>query len=268
MNELRPAIGIVTPVSVASFGVWNVEAAVLSMAYVRAVRDAGGLTLLIPPDPLLVEDPDDLLARLDGLILAGGTDLDPAGYGADLDPRTDRPTPDRDGVEIALARRAVELDMPLLGICRGMQVLNVAFGGTLHQHLPEVVGHEEHRRVLGSFDGSDHDVTLTPGSQAARAAGELTHATKSHHHQGVDVVGEGLTVTGVSTLDDLPEAIEIQGRRFVLGVQWHPEADVRSRVVGALVAAAGEYRTRPLAGEHTTRRPRQSGSATTASIST
>jgi putative glutamine amidotransferase len=132
--------------------------------------------------------------------------------------------------------------MPVLGICRGMQLINVAFGGTLRQHLPDELGHEEHRRTPGSFDGSDHDVRLAPGSLAARAAGEELHGTKSHHHQGVATVGEGLQITGYSVLDDLPEAIEALGRRFVLGVQWHPEADERSRVVGAVVEQAREYR--------------------------
>jgi putative glutamine amidotransferase len=119
--------------------------------------------------------------------------------------------------------------------------MNVARGGTLHQHLPDVVGHEEHRRVLGSFDGADHDVRLEPGSLAARAAGEELHAVKSHHHQGVDRLGAGLTVTGWATLDELPEALEADGNRFALGVQWHPEADERSRLIAALV---GEARSR------------------------
>jgi putative glutamine amidotransferase len=135
-------------------------------------------------------------------------------------------------------RRALERDMPVLGICRGMQVLNVACGGTLHQHLPELVGHEDHRRVLGSFDGADHDVRLAPGSLAARAAGEELHATKSHHHQGVDRVGDGLVVTGWAQLDELPEALELERNRFALGVQWHPEADERSRLIAALVEEA------------------------------
>ncbi len=144
---------------------------------------------------------------------------------------------------MALTRRAVELDMPVLGICRGMQLLNVAFGGTLLQHLPDEFGHEEHRRTPGSFADSDHDVHIESGSLAAAAAGEQLHGTKSHHHQGVDVIGDGLTVTGLSALDDLPEAIEAPDRGFVLGVQWHPEADQGSRVIEALVSAAGDYRT-------------------------
>ncbi len=143
--------------------------------------------------------------------------------------------PERDAFELALVRRALERDLPVLGICRGMQVMNVACGGTLHQDLPELLGHEEHRRVLGSFDGADHDVRLEPGSLAARAAGEELHATKSHHHQGVDRVGEGLVVTGWAVVDDLPEALELPGNAFALGVQWHPEADETSRLIAALV---------------------------------
>ena len=149
--------------------------------------------------------------------------------------------PERDAFELALATRALERDLPLLGICRGMQVLNVARGGTLLQHLPDVVHHDDHRRVAGTFAGNDHDVRLAPGSLAERAAGRALHPTKSHHHQGVDVLGEGLTVTGWGARDELPEAVEDPGKRFVLGVQWHPEADEESRVIAALVAEAGVY---------------------------
>ncbi|HZE05176.1 MAG TPA: gamma-glutamyl-gamma-aminobutyrate hydrolase family protein [Solirubrobacteraceae bacterium] len=242
MSEPRPAIGLCTPVSDARFGVWNQSAAVLPAAYVGAVQRAGGLALLATPDPDVTENPDDLLERLDGLVLSGGSDIDPATYGAEPHPATKGVDPERDAFEIALVRRAVELDMPVLGVCRGMQVLNVAFGGTLHQHLPDAFGHEHHRRVAGSFENADHDVRLAPESLAARAAGELVHITKSHHHQGVDAIGDGLAVTGVSTLDDLVEAIELPDRRFVLGVQWHPEADEGSRVIAALVQAAAAYR--------------------------
>ena len=243
MTEYRPVIGICTPITHAAFGVWNQPAALLPAGYVAAIERAGGLALMVVPDRRLADDPDELLTRLDGLILSGGNDVDPASYGAQAHPATTGVTPERDELEVALTRRAVELDMPLLGICRGMQVLNVAFGGTLLQHLPETYGHEEHRRVPGSFDDADHDVRLAADSVAALAAGELLHSTKSHHHQGVDEIGAGLVVTGHSMIDQLAEAIELPDRRFVLGVQWHPEADEGSPVICALVQAAAEYRS-------------------------
>lgn len=214
------------------------NAALLPYSYVEAVQRGGGMPVMLPPDPQVTAEPDDALDLLDGLLLAGGADLDPASYGQPTHLETHDTVPERDAFEIALVRGAIERDLPVLGICRGMQLLNVALGGTLIQHLPERYGHHEHRRVPGSFDGADHDVTLTEGTLAASAAGELTHATKSHHHQGVADLGEGLLVSGISTLDDLPEAIELSDRSFVLGVQWHPEADVASRVVGAFVDAS------------------------------
>ena len=234
----RPVIGICTPRERARWGGWESGAYVLPMSFVEPVRRAGALALLLAPDPALVAAPDELLDRVDGLMLAGGADVDPASYGADAHPKTLDPDPTRDAFEIALVRRALERDLPLLGICRGMQILNVACGGTLHQHLPELLEHEHHRRVSGSFEGSEHDVRLLPGSLAARAAGEELHAAKSHHHQGIDRVGDGLEVTGRALIDDLPEAIEAPRNRFALGVQWHPEADDRSRLIAALVQEA------------------------------
>jgi putative glutamine amidotransferase len=242
MNENRPAVGICTSLERAQWGMWDRRAALLAFSYITAIQRAGGLVLMIPPDPKLIEDPDQLLDRIDGLILAGGADIDPSFYGAEPHPATRGTVSERDRAEIALARRAVERDMPVLGICRGMQLINVALGGTLRQHVPDLVGHEHHRRHPGSFEDSDHAVRLEQGSLAARAAGEELHGTKSHHHQGVDVIGAGLVLTGISTLDELPEALEAPACRFVLGVQWHPEADEESRVVGALVEAARDYR--------------------------
>jgi putative glutamine amidotransferase len=233
----RPVIGICTALEKAQWSVWDQEAVLLSRAYVTAVQEAGGMAILIPPDPELVEDPDEVLDRLDGLVLAGGADVDPSAYGAEPHPATNNTVPERDATEIALARRALERDLPVLGICRGMQLMNVAQGGTLCQHLPDLFGHEDHRRVPGSFDGADHDVRLAPGSLAARAAGEETHVTKSHHHQGVATLGDGLVASGWSVLDDLVEAIELPDQRFALGVQWHPEVDPRSRVVRSFVRA-------------------------------
>jgi putative glutamine amidotransferase len=238
----RPVVAICTNLVRAQWGVWEQDAALLPFSYVEAVQRAGGQALMVAPDPELVEDPDQLLDLVDGLILAGGHDIDPSFYGAQPHPETRGTVPERDRMELALTLRAVERDLPVLGICRGMQLLNVAFGGTLVQHLPDQVGHGDHRRHPGSFDGSEHDVHLAPASLAARAAGEEHHSTKSHHHQGLDQVADGLTVTGHSALDDLPEAIELPGKRFVLGVQWHPEADEHSSVVAALVDEARVYR--------------------------
>jgi putative glutamine amidotransferase len=234
----RPVIGMCTALELARWGVWEQPAALLGLGYIEAVQRTGGLALMLPPDERLAEDPEEALALIDGLLLAGGADIDPAAYGQQAGPYTIDTVPERDAFEIALVRAAIERDMPVLGICRGMQLINVAYGGTLVQHLPDSVGHEEHRRVLGSFDGAEHDVLVSDGTLAARATGELIHSTRSHHHQGVDRVGAGLLVSARSSLDELPEAIELSDRRFVLGVQWHPEADAGSPVVGALVQAA------------------------------
>jgi putative glutamine amidotransferase len=234
----RAVIGMCAALERARWSVWDLRAALLPYNYVEAVQRAGGLALMLPVDPLPAENPSEVLDLIDGLVLAGGADIDPGSYGEQAHAETVDTVPERDAFELALTRAAIERDLPVLGICRGMQLINVACGGTLQQHLPERFGHGEHRRVIGSFDGSDHDVTLLEGSLAARAAGEARHATKSHHHQGVDRLGEGLVVSGISTLDGLPEAIELPERRFVLGVQWHPEADTASGVIGTFVAAA------------------------------
>lgn len=238
----RPVIGICAGLEQARWSVWDQEALLTPRGYVDAVQRAGAMALLVSPDPRLEADPDEVLDLLDGLILAGGADVDPATYGAQRSSQTVGTVPERDTFEIALAQRALERDLPLLGICRGMQLMNVACGGTLHQHLPDSHGHTDHRRSPGSFDDADHDVRLEPGSLAARAAGEERHATKSHHHQGVDALGEGLRVTGWAELDDLPEAIEAPDRRFALGVQWHPEADELSPVIAAFVREAAASR--------------------------
>ena len=213
----RPVIGVCAAVERARWSVWDDEAVLLPRSYITAVQRAGGLAILLPPDG----DTDGVLDLVDGLILAGGAD-----YGE---------RPDRDAFEIALALEALDRDVPLLGVCRGMQLMNLARGGTLIEHLPDVLGHEDHRAVPGAF--GDHHVRLTPGSLAAKAVGAVSHPTKSHHHQGVDAIGEGLDVTGWATVDDLVEAIEEPTRRFALGVQWHPEA-AGAEEITALVEAA------------------------------
>jgi len=226
-------IGLCAALEQARFGAWDDRASILSHSYMEAVQRAGGVAIMLPPDPNA--DPDQLLDVVDGLILAGGRDIDPATYGAERDETTDEPHTLRDAFEIALAQRAMERDIPLLGVCRGMQLMNIARGGTLVQDLPAHLGH---RRTIGTFDGNDHPVRLAPGSLAARAAGEERHGTLSHHHQGIEQVGDGLAVSGWSDDDELPEALEDPGLRFALGVQWHPEADPDSPVIAALVEAA------------------------------
>jgi putative glutamine amidotransferase len=202
------------------------------------VRRADGIPLLLPEGS---EDGDAsaaILEAIDGLILSGGADLDPASYGADPHPATDPPRPERDRFELALARGAVERDLPLLGICRGMQTLNVALGGTLVQHLPDLVGSDRHRAQLGAF--GEHEVRLEPGSLAARASGAERLRVSSHRHQGVAGLGDGLVASGFSEPDRVIEAIELPERRFALGVLWHCEEDERSALFGALVAASRE----------------------------
>ncbi len=234
----RPVVGLCTAQERASWAVWDQEAVLLPRNYVDRVQGAGALAVLLPPDPMASDDPDAVLDLIDGLLLAGGADIDAAAYGAEPHPLTVGTVPVRDGFEIALARRAMERDLPVLGVCRGMQIMNIARGGTLLQDLPERLGHERHRPVLGTFEGADHGVELEAGSLAARAAGTTRCETKSHHHQGVDELGDGLLVTGHAPFDRFPEAIELPGRGFALGVQWHAEATDADRIIGAFVDAA------------------------------
>lgn len=234
---MTTAIGICAAVERVRWAAWDETVTMAPRAYATAVQATGALALLLPPDPSAIEDPDRLLDRLDGLMLAGGSDVDPATYGARPHPETKGVWPERDAFELALARRALEREVPVLGICRGMQMLNIACGGTLTQHLPEhLAGDERHRHTPGTY--GDHDVALEPGSRAARAAGAERLAVKSHHHQGVDRIGEGLIVSGRSVPDDIVEAFELADRRYALGVLWHPEEDVKDRVIASLVDAA------------------------------
>ena len=179
----------------ARWSVWDLPAALVPMNYIEHVQRAGGLALLIPPDPALVDDPGRVLDRVDGLLLVGGADLGADTYGAEPHHPSDEPIPLRDAVEIALVRAAQARGLPVLGICRGAQVINVAGGGTLRQHIPDELGHEEHRRAIGRFAGNEHDVTVEPGSRALEATGESPHRVASHHHQGIAALGGGLRVT-------------------------------------------------------------------------
>jgi putative glutamine amidotransferase len=238
MTLERPIIGIPAAFEHATFGSWEQPAALTPFTYVESVQRAGGIALIIPPDPRLAEDPAPVLERIDALLLAGGSDIDPGAYGAAREPTTDHTTPARDSLELALTRGALERDLPILGICRGLQLLNVVRGGTLIQHLPDVAGVKaQHRRNAGTFVGNEHEVALIPGSLAATVAGETVHSTLSHHHQAVGLLGEGLIVTGTAD-DGVIEAIEDPTLPYCLGVQWHPEADADSPIIATLVQAA------------------------------
>jgi putative glutamine amidotransferase len=230
-----PVIGICAVRERARWAFWDQTAHLAADTYVASVQRTGAIAVLLPVDD---RAPLELLDRVDALLLIGGADLDPGSYGADPDPNTESTYPDRDAFELAMLKGAIARGMPVLGICRGMQVLNVALGGTLVQHIPEVDGVAPHRRVVGSFDGTDHTVELEPGSLAAQAAGEELHIARCHHHQAVDRLGEGLVVTGRAQQDGMIEAIELDNGAWVLGVQWHPEADERSRLFAALTEAA------------------------------
>jgi putative glutamine amidotransferase len=227
----RPVIGICAAIESASWAAWEVVVNLSPRTYSLAVQRAGGLALILPPDDVAAESPDELLDMLDGLILAGGSDIDPTSYGAQPHPETRGTRPERDRFEIALGTRALERDMPVLGICRGMQMLNVIQGGTLNQHL----GSELHRHTPGAF--TDHGVRLDSGSLAARVVGGERTEVKSAHHQGVEELGDGVVASGHAD-DELVEAIELPDKTFAVGVLWHPEEDEQSRVVGSLVDEA------------------------------
>ncbi|MGI8909001.1 MAG: gamma-glutamyl-gamma-aminobutyrate hydrolase family protein [Rubrobacteraceae bacterium] len=232
---MKPNIGITAATERVSYGVWEEMPAIISPAsYVRAVQRAGGRAILLSPDPEDAKNPDVVLDLLDALIVTGGAgDLDPALYGQEPHPETGPVQEERDAYELALVRAAVERRMPILGICRGMQIINVAYGGGIEQHLPDVLGHERHRHTAGVF--ADHEVGLKPDSLAARSAGSKRTLARSHHHQGVREIGDGLSVTG-RTDDGAVEAIEDPSCPFVLGVLWHPEEDEKSRIIKALVS--------------------------------
>jgi putative glutamine amidotransferase len=229
----RPVVGICASVEWARWGGWEVEANLTPRAYTLAVARAGAQAIVLPPDDATAGAPDEVLDLLDGLVLAGGSDIDPASYGARPHPETTGSRPERDRFELALAHRALDREVPVLGICRGMELLNVALGGTLEQHVTRL---DVHRHTPGAF--CDHAVRLEPGSLAARAVGAERTEVKSHHHQGVGELGDGLVASGWSEPDGLIEAVELGDGRWALGVLWHPEEDERSRVLGALVAEA------------------------------
>jgi putative glutamine amidotransferase len=232
----RPVVGITTYVVPAKWSYWDVEAALVPADYVHAVERAGGRALLVPPSANGI---DETLDAVDGLIFSGGSDLDPELYGQDAHPETFGVVGERDRAELALLEAALERDMPVLAICRGSQVLNVARGGDLVQHLPDVVGDEKHKHTPGTF--ADHDVTLEEGTRLAQVLGN--HApVKSHHHQGFGRLGDGLRVAAQAE-DGTIEAVEDPSHRFAMGVLWHPEAGEDMKLFEELVREAARYRS-------------------------
>ncbi|MFZ1880993.1 MAG: gamma-glutamyl-gamma-aminobutyrate hydrolase family protein [Gaiellaceae bacterium] len=230
----KPVIGITTYLTRAAWGAWDLDAALVPAAYVRAVVRAGGVPLLVPPGA----SAEETLDAVDGLVFSGGSDLDPELYGEEAHPQTDGVVRERDDFELELMRAALARDLPLLAICRGSQVLNVALGGDLEQHVPDRIAADTHKQTPGVF--ADHDVEVLGGTKLASIVGDRTDV-KSHHHQGYGALGEGLRESARAP-DGTVEALEDPARRFTLGVLWHPEEGEDLALFEALVAEAGEYR--------------------------
>ncbi len=236
-----PLVGISSYLEEAAFGVWRAPSALVPAVYVRAVQRAGGRALVVPPDP---HGAEEVVAVLDGLVLSGGGDVDPARFGADAHPATDQVDVARDEGELALLRAALARDLPILGICRGMQLINVAYGGDLHQHVPDVVGHEAHKPRAGVFH--DHTVRCDEGSRLGALLGGRA-SVPSHHHQAVGALGAGLVASAFAD-DGLTEALEDPARPFCLGVQWHPEEGDDDTLFEALVEQARAHAWTRVAG--------------------
>jgi gamma-glutamyl-gamma-aminobutyrate hydrolase PuuD len=231
-------IGLTTYSEPAKMLVWQREFAMLHATYIAATERAGGIAVLLPPQST---GADEVLDRLDGLVLTGGADVDPLRYGEAPGERTSRPRVLRDEWETALARAALHRGLPLLAVCRGLQVINVALGGSLHQHLPEVTGHEGHQPAPGVFGAVD--VNIEPGTRTAELIGPRVRVS-CHHHQALARLAPGLKVTGHAD-DGTVEAVEVPGRAFAVGVQWHPEESGQDvRLFAALVDAGQRYRER------------------------
>jgi len=232
----KPVIGLTTYLELVTQDVWHARAAFLPEPYMTSVTAAGGIPLLLPPQPAADDVVDAVLDRLDGLLLTGGLDVDPELYGADRHPLTDPARPDRDEWELALFRAAERRRMPVLAICRGLQLVNVARGGTLHQHLPDELGTE--RYCIGGGEYAINEVVVDERSRLSELIGAGELDVHSYHHQGIDRLGAGLVASARSE-EGLVQAFESDGDDYVVGVQWHPEENGDDRrLFEGLVAAA------------------------------
>ena len=241
-HRRHPVIGLTTYLEQARQGVWDVKAAFLPQQYFDAVTASGGIAVLLPPQPASADAAAAVLDGLDGLILTGGLDVEPELYGAERHPLTDPARPDRDAWELALFEGAQERRMPVLAICRGLQLVNVARGGTLHQHLPDALGTERYRIGGGVF--ASNTVEVESGTALAGMLGAGEFDVHSYHHQGIDRLGDGLVPTA-RTDDGLVQAVESAGDGYLVGVQWHPEENSADRrLFAGLVAEASVYAAR------------------------
>jgi putative glutamine amidotransferase len=234
--RVRPVIGITAGIEDASWGAWRASTALVPFAYVRAVDQAGGRPVILPPGD---DGVAETLELVDGVVFSGGADIDPVTYGDEQHPETRPGRPEEDRFELALLSAALDRDMPVLAVCRGSQLLNVAYGGDLTQHLPDVLGSERHKHTPGAF--AVHDVVLRDGSRLARLLGERA-PVKSHHHQGFGRIGTGLEEAAWAE-DGTVEALEDPRRRFALGVLWHPEEGEDFVLFERLVEEARAYRS-------------------------
>ena len=239
VSNRKPVIGLTTYLEQAQSGVWDVQAAFLPKVYFNAVNKAGGIAVLLPPQAIDAESAETILDGLDGLIICGGKDVDPARYGQTPHPMTDEPRPDRDALEDALLTAAINRELPFLGICRGAQMLNVIRGGDLIQHLPEVVGDDRYQKGQGNF--SHIPVKVAEDSLLASVLGNEAPVGAMYHHQAIGELGEGLSVVA-STEDGVIEALQLDDVPFGLAVQWHPEQTPEDiGLFEGLVDAAKEY---------------------------
>ena len=235
----RPLIGISCYSLRARWGSWDDDAVLLPRRYVDKVAQAGGLPVLLPP----ADDVADVLPRLDGLVLSGGSDVEPSLFGAARHPAAGPFFAARDNAELELCRHALASDLPVLGICRGLQVINVALGGTLHQHLPDLVGNDSHSPQADGY--GTHKVSVASGSALSGILGRSEAAVPTHHHQAIDRLGAGLVATAWAD-DGVIEAVELEARSgFMVAVQWHPEAGDDPTLFAALIAAAGQTTQHP-----------------------